>query len=136
VERFWDSRFYGSLFLVFATIALLLASIGLYTVVANSVGQRTQEIGVRLAVGAEAHDILALVCREGLLPVRLGLTIGLAASVAVNRILAFALVQVSPADPLSLVAASVAPVVAAMLGCLIPARRAMRVDPIVALRHE
>jgi ABC-type antimicrobial peptide transport system permease subunit len=136
MERFWDSRFYGSLFLIFAAIALLLASIGLYTVVANSVGQRTQEIGVRLAVGAEARDILALVCREGLPPVGLGLTIGLAASVAVNRILASALVQVSPADPLSLVAASVALVVAAMLGCLIPARRAILVDPIVALRHE
>jgi predicted permease len=136
MERFWDSRFYGSLFLIFAAIALLLASIGLYTVVANSVGQRTQEIGVRLAVGAEARDILALVCREGLPPVGLGLTAGLAASVAVNRILASALVQVSPADPLSLVAASVALVVAAMLGCLIPARRAMLVDPIVALRHE
>jgi putative ABC transport system permease protein len=136
MERFWDSRFYGSLFLIFAGIALLLASIGLYTVVAHSVGQRTQEIGVRMAVGAEARDILALVCRQGLLPSGLGLAIGLAASLAVNRVLASALVQVSPADPISLVIASAALVVSAILGCLIPARRAMRVDPMVALRHE
>jgi len=136
MERFWDSRFYGSLFLIFAAIALLLASIGLYTVVAHSVGQRTQEIGLRMAVGAESHDILALVCRQGLLPLGLVLTIGLAASLAVNRVLASLLVQVSPADPISLVVASAALVVSATLGCLIPARRAMRVDPIVALRHE
>ncbi|HEV3312744.1 MAG TPA: ABC transporter permease [Chloroflexota bacterium] len=136
MERFWDSRFYGSLFLIFAAIALLLASIGLYTVVAHSVSQRTQEIGLRMAVGAEAHDILALVCRQGLLPLGLGLTIGLAASLAVNRVLASLLVQVSPSDPISLIVASAALVVSATLGCLIPARRAMRVDPIVALRHE
>jgi putative ABC transport system permease protein len=136
MERFWDSRFYGSLFLIFAAIALLLASIGLYTVVAHSVGQRTQEIGLRIAVGAEAGDILALVCRQGLLPSGLGLTLGLAASLAVNRVLASALVQVSPADPISLAAASAALAAAAILGCLIPARRALRVDPIVALRHE
>jgi ABC-type antimicrobial peptide transport system permease subunit len=136
MERFWDSRFYGSLFLIFAAIALLLASIGLYTVVAHSVGQRTQEIGVRMAIGAEARDILALVCRQGLLPVGLGLTVGLAASLAVNRVLASALVQVSPADPVSLAVATGALVAAATLGCLVPARRAMRVDPIAALRHE
>ncbi|HLG56556.1 MAG TPA: ABC transporter permease [Vicinamibacterales bacterium] len=136
MERFWDSRFYGALFLIFAAIALLLASVGLYTVVAHSVGQRTQEIGVRMAVGAEARDILTLVCRQGLLPSGLGLIIGLAASLAVNRVLASALVQVSPSDPLSLGLASAALVGSAMLGCLIPARRAMRVDPIVALRHE
>jgi putative ABC transport system permease protein len=136
MERFWDSRFYGSLFLIFAAIALLLASIGLYTVVAHSVGQRTQEIGVRMALGADARDILALVYRQGLLPLGLGLTIGLAASFGVNRVLASAFVHVSPADPLSLAVASAALVVSAMLGCLIPARRAMRIDPIVALRHE
>jgi predicted permease len=136
MERFWDSRFYGSLFLIFAAIALLLASIGLYTVVAHAVGQRTQEIGVRLALGAEARDILVLVCRQGLLPLGLGLIAGLAASLAVNRVLASALVQVSPADPLSLGAATAALIVSAVLGCLIPARRAIRVDPMVALRHE
>jgi len=136
MERFWDTRFYGSLFLIFAAIALLLAAVGLYTVVAHAVGQRTQEIGVRMAVGAGARDVLILVSRQGLLPSGIGLLIGLAASGLVNRLLASELVQVSPSDPVSLAVASAALIGSAVLGCLIPARRAMRVDPIVALRHE
>jgi len=136
LERYWDNRFYGTLFLIFAAIALLLASIGLYTVVAHSVNQRTQEIGVRMAIGAAASDILRLVLMQGMLPLGIGLAIGLAASLAVNRLLEAELVQISPADPITLVAASAALIVAATLGCLIPARRAMRVDPVVALRHE
>jgi predicted permease len=136
LERFWDSRFYGSLFLIFAGIALLLASIGLYTVVAHSVRQRTQEIGVRITLGATARDILALVCRQGLLPSALGLTIGLVASLGVNRVLASQLVQVSPWDPATLAIAALTMSVAAGFGCLIPALRAMRVDPIDALRHD
>jgi len=136
MERFWDTRFYGSLFLIFAGIAVLLASIGLYTVVAHSVGQRTQEIGVRMTMGAGARDILILVCRQGLLPSAVGLTIGLVASLAVNRALASELVQVSPWDPVSLLGAALTLIGAATLGCLIPARRAMRVDPMVALRRD
>lgn len=136
LEMFWDSRFYGTVFSIFAAIALLLASIGLYTVVANAVSQRTQEIGVRMAVGASASDILSLVLRQGLLPLGVGLAIGLAGSIAVNQILKSALVQISPADPVTLAAASSVLIFAALLGCLIPARRAMRVDPVIALRHE
>ena len=136
MERFWDSRFYGSLFLIFAAIALLLASIGLYTVIAHSVSQRTQEIGVRIAIGGTPRDILKLVFRQGMLPLAIGLTVGLAASFAVNRLLQSMLVQVSPADPITLVVASAVLILAGTLGCLIPARRAMRVDPVVALRNE
>ena len=136
MERFWDSRFYGSLFLIFAAIALLLASIGLYTVIAHSVSQRTQEIGVRIAIGGTPRDILKLVFRQGMLPLAIGLTVGLAASFAVNRLLQSMLVQVSPADPITLVVASAMLILAGTLGCLIPARRAMRVDPVVALRNE
>ncbi len=136
LETFWDTRFYGALFLAFAGIALLLASIGLYTVVAHSVGQRTQEIGVRMAMGAKTRDIATLVCRQGLLPCCVGLCIGLAASIAVNRVLASMLVQVSVYDPLSLTVAAAALVGAALLGCLVPTYRAMRLSPIVALRHD
>jgi putative ABC transport system permease protein len=136
MERFWDSRFYGSLFLIFAAIALLLASIGLYTVIAHSVSQRTQEIGIRIAIGATARDILRLVVRQGMIPVGIGLAIGLASSFAVNRLLSSMLVHVSPADPITLAVASGALILSATLGCLIPARRAMRVDPLVALRNE
>jgi putative ABC transport system permease protein len=136
LERFWDTRFYGALFLIFAGVALLLASIGLYSVIAHSVSQRTQEIGIRMAVGATASDILQIVFREGIRPLGMGLSIGLAASLAVNRILKAELIEVSPSDPATLVVASAVLIAAAMLGCLIPARRAMRVDPIVALRYE
>ena len=124
------------LLLMFALIGVLLASIGLYAVVAHSVSQRTREIGIRTAMGATARDILALVFRQGMVPVGVGLTIGLAAALAVTPILKSQLVQVSPADPITLVVASATLLLAAILGCLIPARRAMRVDPLVALRHE
>jgi putative ABC transport system permease protein len=124
------------LFLVFAAIALLLASIGLYAVVAHSVSQRTQEIGVRIAIGATARDILALVLMQGMLPLGIGLTVGLAASLALTPVLKSQLVRVSPVDPLTLVVTSCVLVSAATLGCMIPARRAMRVDPVVALRHD
>jgi putative ABC transport system permease protein len=136
MEGFWDSRFYGSMFLIFAAIALLLASIGLYTVIAHSVSQRTQEIGIRLAIGATTRDILTLVLRQGMIPLGIGLAIGLAASLAVNRLLQSMLVQVSPSDPVTLAVAAAMLILAAMLGCLIPARRAIRVDPVDALRHE
>jgi putative ABC transport system permease protein len=128
--------FIAALFLIFAAIALLLASIGLYAVIAHSVNRRTQEMGTRLALGATAGDILGLVFRQGMIPVGIGLTIGLVAAFAVNPILKSQLVQVSAADPLTLFVASATLILAAGLGCWIPARRAMRVDPVVALRHE
>ena len=126
----------ATLFLVFAGIALLLASVGLYAVIAYSVRQRTQEIGVRMAIGATARDIRQLVLRQGMLPVGLGLAIGLAASFGVNRLLKAELVSVSPTDPVTLVVASATLILAATLGCLIPARRATKVDPATALRCE
>jgi putative ABC transport system permease protein len=136
LEVYLDSRFYGILFLIFAAIALLLASVGLYAVIAHSVSQRTQEIGIRMAVGATTNNILSLVFRQGLLPLGVGLGVGLAASTIVNPLLKAELVGVSAVDPITLVVASSALVLSATMGCLIPARRAMRVDPVDALRHE
>jgi ABC-type antimicrobial peptide transport system permease subunit len=89
-----------------------------------------------MALGATARDMLNLVFREGMLPVGIGLAIGLAASLAVNRVLKAELVQVSPGDPITLIAVSFVLILSAALGCWIPARRAMRVDPAVALRHD
>ena len=105
-ENYRDSGRLAVLFLIFAAIALLLVSAGLYAVIAYSVSERTQEIGIRMAIGAAESDIFKLVCREGMLPLGIGLTIGLAASFAVNRVLKAVLVQVSPADPMALIVAS------------------------------
>jgi putative ABC transport system permease protein len=136
LEIFWNNRFYGAIFLVFAALALLLASIGLYAVIAHSVSQRTQEIGLRMALGATAHEVLYLVFRQGMLPLGIGLSIGLAASLALNRLFTSLLVQVSPSDPLTLTLTSAVLILAAAIGCLIPARRAMRLHPAAALRHD
>jgi hypothetical protein len=126
----------GILFLIFAAIALLLASVGLHAVVAHSVSQRTHEIGIRTAMGGSARDIVALIMREGMLPVGIGLVVGLPAALALTPILKSQLVNVSPADGATLVVASVTLVVSGAIGCWLPSRRAIRVDPMVALRHE
>lgn len=121
---------------IFAGAALLLAAIGLYAVVARSVGNRTKEIGVRMALGAVPRAIRRLVLFEGMAPVGAGLVLGLAASLAVNRVLQSQLVGVSPYDPLTLTLAPAILIVVALLGCVLPLRRAVRVDPAVALRHD
>jgi putative ABC transport system permease protein len=135
-NNYWSNSVNGILFLVFAAIALLLASVGLHAVVAHAVSQRTLEIGIRTAMGATARDILTLVFRQGMFPVGIGLTIGLPVALAVTPVLKSQLVSVSPADPVTFVVASGVLVLSATLGCWIPARRATRVDPVVALRHE
>jgi len=121
---------------VFAVIALLLAAIGLSAVVAHSVSQRTKEIGVRIAIGAASQDVRRMVFREGMTPVASGSLVGLAASLAVNRILQSQLVGVSPYDPTTMAVAPLILFIVALLACLVPARRATRVDPILALRSE
>ena len=121
---------------VFAGIALLLAVVGIYGAVAYTVEQRTGEIGVRMALGAQTTDVLGLVVRQGMNPVILGLIIGLAGTFAVGRLLAAQLYQISPHNPLLLGATAIVLAFAALLACLIPARRATLVDPIEALRTE
>jgi putative ABC transport system permease protein len=124
------------LLLVFACVALILAALGLFTVSAYSVSHRIQEFGIRMAIGATKHDILTLVLKQEMVQVGVGLSIGLLASIAVNRSLESQLLRVSPYDPLTLMVSSIILVLAATVGCLIPARRAIRVDPVVALRHD
>jgi ABC-type antimicrobial peptide transport system permease subunit len=121
---------------IFAILALLLGSVGLYAVVAHSVGQRTKEIGIRMALGALPGKIRRLILGEAFTPVFAGLVIGLAASLGVNRVLQSQLVGVSPYDAATLSIALLILLLVAAFGCLLPVRRAMRVDPAVALRHD
>jgi len=135
-RNYWYNRVLSGLFLIFAGIALLLASIGLYGVMAHSVGQRSQEIGVRMAMGATGRDILRLVLVSGMKQVAMGLGIGVILAFVATHILKSELIRVSPADPITFGVAATVLIVAGVLGCVIPARRATRVDPVFTLRHE
>jgi putative ABC transport system permease protein len=121
---------------IFAGVALLLASIGIYGAVAYTVEQRTGEIGVRMALGAQTRDVLSLVVNQGMKPVVSGLALGIIATFALGRLIAAQLYQVSAYDPVLLGGATVLLAATALMACVIPARRATLVDPIQALRSE
>ena len=126
----------GLLFTIFAAIALVLGSVGLYAVSAHAVSQRTREIGVRIALGGSPQKIAALVFAQGLRQIAVGLAFGLPAALAVTRVLRGSLVGVSPFDPITFAGVMAILALAGALGCAIPARRAIRVDPVEALRCE
>jgi putative ABC transport system permease protein len=121
------------LLLVFAGIALFLAVVGIYGVLAYSVAQRTKEIGIRMALGSQASNILGLILKHGLILILIGLTVGTIGAFFLVRLIQSLLFGVQPADPLVLVATAGLLGAAAVSACLIPARRATRVDPVVAL---
>ena len=132
----WSARVFGSMFGLFAGIALLLAAVGLYAVTAYSVTQRTQEIGLRMALGAQPGQVRWLILRRGLIQLAIGLALGMAGAVGVGRLLRSMLVQIGPADPLTLAAIVLVLVVVGLVACLWPARRATQLDPANALRYE
>jgi putative ABC transport system permease protein len=121
---------------IFATVALTLAAIGIYGVMAYAVVQRTHEIGIRMALGAQTVDVLALVVRNGMTLAVLGVAIGLAGALALTRVMASLLFEVAPTDAMTLGIVSAGLLAIALLACYIPARRAAKVDPLVALRYE
>jgi putative ABC transport system permease protein len=125
-----------TLFVAFAALALVLGLIGIYGVLSFLVSRRTREIGIRLALGAQRRDVLWLVMKEGAKFSLIGISLGLAAALAVTRLLASELYGVSPADPATFFAAAVLMTAVTLLACYVPTRRAMRVDPLVALRNE
>jgi putative ABC transport system permease protein len=132
----WGHRVFGSIFGLFALIALTLSAVGLYAVMAYSVTQRTPEIGVRMALGAGARQVSWLVLKRGLIQLGVGLTLGLAGALGASRVLSSLLVPgITPQDPMTFAAITLLLVGVAVSACLIPAGRAARVDPLVALRE-
>ena len=135
-EALAESRLYGTGAGVFAAVALFLAAIGLYGVMAYSVSSRTQEWGIRMALGANAGGIARHVLGDGITLAATGIVIGIAGARAANRSLRSLLFGVTPGDPTTLLAVAGLFMVVAAIACYLPARLASRVDPIVALRHE
>jgi predicted permease len=129
-------RFLMILMTVFAGLALVLAAVGLYGVISYSVSQRTHEVGIRMALGATGRDILRAVLRDGLRVTLIGTAAGLAGALALTRVLSTMLFGVNPTDPFTFIAVSMLLISVAMLASYVPARRATKVDPMVALRYE
>ncbi len=135
-DQFTERRFSFGLIGAFAALALLLASLGIYAVIAQSVSQRTREIGIRVALGAQRRDVTSLVLRQALVMVSIGIAIGALTAAASSRLIASLLFGVRPLDAAAFSAAAVALLFAALLACWFPVRRACTVDPLVALRWE
>jgi putative ABC transport system permease protein len=135
-ETLWQRRLWGVMFAVFATLALLLAAIGIYGVLSYSVSQRTREIGVRMALGAQTGNVLRMLLTQGLKLALGGIVIGLVAALGLSRFIGSLLYGVRASDPLTYAGVALLLVIVALLACLIPARRAAKTDPMIALRAD
>ena len=132
----WPDRMFFALLAVLGCLGIFLSAVGLYGVVAYLTGRRTRELGIRMALGARQQDVLSLVVKQGLRPVLIGILVGVAVAAAVARLIASALYGVKPSDPVVFLGGSVLVLAVALIASYIPARRATKVDPMVALRYE
>ena len=131
-----EPRFQATLLGSFGALGLLLAMVGIYSVISYGVTQRTREIGVRMALGAQPANVLRMVIREGMLLAAGGIVIGIAGALALGRVLQSLLFEIKPTDPATFIGVAVVLAIVALAACYIPARRAMKVDPMIALRYE
>jgi putative ABC transport system permease protein len=135
-ETLWQRRLWGVMFAVFSALALLLAAVGIYGVLSYSVSQRTREIGVRMALGAQTGTVLRMVLAQGLKLALGGIVIGLGAALALSRFIGSLLYGVRASDPLTYAGVALLLIFVALVACIIPARRAAKTDPMIALRAE
>ena len=132
----WFIRVFGTMFMAFGGIALFLASIGLYAVMSFSVSRRAKEVGIRMALGAQAGQVIRMVFRQGVWQLGLGITVGLALAVVIGQATSAILFDVQPRDPQVFGGVAIVLAIVGLLACLIPARRATKVDPLTALRSQ
>jgi ABC-type antimicrobial peptide transport system permease subunit len=135
-QPLWFVRVFGTMFMIFGFIALFLASVGLYAVMSFSVSRRTREVGIRMALGASARNVIRMIFGQGLVQVTVGLVAGLALATGISQLLSAILFDVQPRDPLVFGGVAALLLATGGLACLLPARRATRVDPLSALRAE
>jgi predicted permease len=135
-QRLWFVRVFGTMFVIFGGIALFLASVGLYAVMSFSVSRRIREVGIRMALGAQARDVVGMIFRQGIVQLAIGMVLGLAMAFGIARLLSVILFQVQPRDPVIFGGVAAVLVGVGLLACLVPARRATLVDPLVALRAD
>ncbi|MGH7617423.1 MAG: ABC transporter permease, partial [Gemmatimonadaceae bacterium] len=135
-QSLWFVRVFGTMFMIFGVVALFLASVGLYAVMSFSVIRRTREVGIRMALGAQARSVVRMIFGQGAVQLAIGMTVGLAFALGISQLLKVVLFQVEPRDPVIFAGVAGVLVVVGLLACLIPARRATLVDPLVALRSD
>jgi len=135
-QSLWFVRVFGTMFLIFGFVALFLASIGLYAVMSFSVSRRTREVGIRMALGAQGRDVVRMIFGQGLIQLGVGMTVGLAFAFGISQLMRVVLFQVEPRDPTIFGGVAAVLVAVGLMACFVPASRATRVDPLVALRSD
>ena len=135
-EQFWFVRVFGTMFVIFGGVALFLASVGLYAVMSFSVSRRTREVGIRLALGAQAGNVIRMIFGQGMAQLAVGMSLGLALAFGIARLLKAILFQVPPRDPVIFGGVVAVLLGVGLLACFVPARRATSIDPLLALRSD